>query len=58
MRKYLIRSTERSQDWQPEPLFWNNERGWVSFAQATIFTEEERMTMNLPMGACKWVGTV
>ena len=52
MRRYIIRSIERG----VEPLFWNNDLGWVEFALATIFTEEERLTLRLPMGASRWVG--
>lgn len=29
--------------------FWSNEFGWVEFAQATVFTEEESQTLNLPI---------
>jgi hypothetical protein len=27
---------------EPEPMFWNNEDGWGSLAEATVFTKTER----------------
>jgi hypothetical protein len=34
--------------------FWNNEEGWVGIDSGTIFTEEERNTLNLPCDG-RWV---
>lgn len=32
------------------PLFWSNELGWVSEADATLFTESEAQILPLPLG--------
>lgn len=42
--KYVIRNEDDDQ------LFWSNELGWVSSPDETYFTEEERHTLNLPIG--------
>jgi hypothetical protein len=34
--------------------FWNNQEGWVGIESGTIFTEEERNTLNLPCDG-RWV---
>lgn len=31
--------------------FWNNEDGWTEFEEATLFTEAEARSLNLPMSA-------
>ena len=31
------------------PVFWNNEMGWVDIASATLFSQEDKNTLNLPM---------
>lgn len=31
------------------PLYWNNEQGWVLFEDATRFSPEERFNLNLPI---------
>lgn len=31
-------------------LFWNNELGFAPLQLATVFTEEERLIYNLPIG--------
>jgi hypothetical protein len=31
-------------------LYWNNTQGWVDRDSATQFSQEERETLNLPMG--------
>jgi hypothetical protein len=33
-----------------EVLYWKNDMGWVSWQDATLFTREERKTLNLPIG--------
>lgn len=48
MMMYAIKNTEDDQ------LFWSNELGWVESPDETIFTEEERLTLQLPMGGV-WV---
>lgn len=41
-----------------EGAYWSNEDGWVDFASATFFTDQERDTMRLPMGTnVEWVLT-
>ncbi len=45
---YVIRNQEDDQ------LFWSNEIGWVESPDETRFTEEERHTLNLPIGGI-WV---
>lgn len=36
--------------------FWNNEFGWTTYEQATLFSQEEKRTLSLPIGAgeVKW----
>ena len=41
----IARSSSMNSD---EPVFWSNELGWVSYDDATIFTEKERDELNLP----------
>jgi hypothetical protein len=41
-RKYVVKS--HSLD-----LFWNNNEGWTSLASATVFNEEEKDTLSLPI---------
>ena len=36
--------------------FWNNEDGWVEQEAATVFTEDERHTLNLPIDGM-WIPT-
>ena len=48
---YAIKNTEDDQ------LFWSNELGWVESPDETLFTEEERLTLRLPMyGVWVYVG--
>lgn len=39
---------------EDDTLLWSNELGWTEEEYDT-FTEEERYTLNLPMGGC-WFG--
>lgn len=36
-------------------LMWSNEDGWVNTPTFTLFTEEEKNTLRLPIGG-RWVG--
>lgn len=47
-RPYLIRSTEEAE------TYWSNQDGWVDIESATEFTDEERHSLNLPMGG-EWL---
>jgi hypothetical protein len=40
----------KSTDCDGSELYWSNEDGWVDKESATIFSEEELKTMNLPIG--------
>jgi len=44
-RTYRIRCIENIE----EQLYWSNDDGWVDADSATVFTQEERDTLNLPM---------
>ena len=33
-----------------EQLFWSNRDGWGSFESATVFTQQEKEKLNLPVG--------
>lgn len=38
---------------EDEPCFWSNDIGWVDTIDlATVFTDEERHTLRLPL--CAW----
>jgi hypothetical protein len=37
--------------------YWNNETGWSSFQWATLFTDEERGQLTLPIGG-EWADTL
>ena len=37
-------------DEEEEELYWSNEYGWVYYKYADVFTDEERNTLNLPLG--------
>jgi hypothetical protein len=44
------------EQYNDEPLYWNNEDGWVDWLSATVFTPDERDRFNLPMdGAWKQI---
>ena len=45
MRQYIIR--DKSQ-------YWSNEDGWVTRSEATVFSEDDKETFNLPIGG-EWV---
>ena len=38
-----------------DPLYWNNSSGWEEIENAVIFTDSERTTLSLPVGADGWV---
>lgn len=38
-----------------EPLFWNNDSGWQSLDQATVFSEEEKRDFFAPFEAYGWL---
>lgn len=37
-----------------EVMFWSNEYGWTDFANATRFTNDERMTVDEPDECYGW----
>lgn len=36
-------------DSNDEPLYWNNQWGWVNISEADSFSEEEKTIFNLPI---------
>ena len=50
---YAIYSEKESEN-QGEPMFWNNETGWGEYESTTLFTNEDRDGINLPV-AGKWI---
>jgi hypothetical protein len=36
-------------EFDDQPLFWNNDSGWGSLESATQFSEEEKQSSNLPV---------
>jgi hypothetical protein len=53
MTIYLVRCTDPI----PTADWWSNESGWSSIGDAVVFTEEERHTLNLPIGG-EWVAFI
>ena len=51
---YVIRADEKQDD---EALYWSNSDGWVNLGSATIFTEEDSKTLDLPADPCAWIPT-
>lgn len=49
MNSFIIRAVDEVDD-EGISLFWNNEFGWVSKFDADIFSSEEMLELNLPMG--------
>jgi hypothetical protein len=49
----IISKKEKDDD-TGKPLFWSNDMGWVDRADATIFTAEEKESMNLPTSG-RWM---
>lgn len=46
---YVIYSMdETKRDDYREPQFWSNDNGWGSLESATVFTQAERHTLQLP----------
>jgi len=52
-KPYVIVGLRDTDDWTGEPLYWSNEHGWALLKNATRFSDEERRTVNLPVGG-KW----
>ena len=52
MSKYVIRSAKYKDD-DDIPLYWNNRSGWVNVSEAEIFTYEDLLEFDLPMGG-RW----
>jgi hypothetical protein len=48
---WVIRST-KEYGWGgvKDPLYWNNEDGWVDKGSATVFGPIERLQVRLPIG--------
>ena len=53
MTMYVIASKYPSDN--GEPLFWNNDSGWQSLNQATVFSEEEKRAFYAPFEAYGWL---
>jgi len=43
---YVIRTLDPRYD--NDPMYWNNERGWTDWIDATVFTPDERDRFTLP----------
>jgi hypothetical protein len=37
-----------------EPLYWSNSFGWTNLLSCDVFTEQEQLDLNLPLGG-EWV---
>lgn len=48
--KFLIFS-ENESAMNQEPMFWSNQDGWGDFGSATLFSEQERADLELPISA-------
>jgi hypothetical protein len=44
-----------SRDSDDDILYWSNDDGWVDLSSATVFSDAERRTLNLPDDDCQWV---
>lgn len=49
MSQFYIRAIDEFDD-NGKALFWNNEFGWVNQSEAEIFSSEEMIEFDLPMG--------
>lgn len=49
MSQFVIRAIDETDD-DGVSLFWNNEFGWVNQSEADIFSSEEMIELNLPIG--------
>ena len=49
--KYFIRSVNEVDD-DGVFLYWNNQYGWVNKNEADVFSLEEMIEFNLPIGGC------
>ena len=47
LNEYIIEKNNYCFD--DEKLYWNNQDGWVSRDNATVFSDEEKRNVNLPM---------
>ena len=52
--EWIIKSRKKHGDIERRFLYWSNFQGWVSKESATVFTEEERKCLNLPIGG-EWI---
>ena len=49
--RYFVRCDERDEN--GEFLYWSNQYSWVNLSEADIFSGEEMLKFNLPMGG-RW----
>ena len=49
MSQFYIRAVNEFDD-NGKALFWNNEFGWVNQSEAEIFSSEEMIEFDLPIG--------
>lgn len=52
MNRYFVRSVDEV-DESGVLLYWSNEYGWVNLSEADIFSSDEMLTYDLPMGG-RW----
>ena len=52
MNRYFVRSVDEVDD-DGVLLYWSNEFGWVNLSEAEIFTSDEMLEFDLPMGG-RW----
>jgi hypothetical protein len=52
-KRYVIYGAEESK-FEDQPMYWNNEMGWVDLHNADIIHHDEKDLNNLPLGG-EWV---
>lgn len=52
--KLYVRSTTEVDDETGDPLYWNDEQGWVDFESATPYTQEQAATVDYLPADSKW----
>ena len=45
---YCIRNNREKDEENNEPFYWSNDWGWIT-ENFTVFSEEERFSLNLPI---------
>ena len=50
MSRYVIRSTDETDDETGAALYWRNDTGWSDRDTADVFAPDERDALTLPIG--------